>query len=235
MKHSNPLTDRLAIDMQANDAQPIGAGTAIAVMAAGRAVRFGGGKLDADLCGRPVGKWVTDAAQNAGFTRRLIIVGKNAPDFVAELNGWEMVVNPAANGGTEQNRDQGAELSSSIRMAADAAKNCERLVLVLADMPLIEVAHLRRLAKMRGIVLTSYPDEKRGVPAAFPARHLEALSNLSGPRGAAAMDWGEKATYVKPSSDFTLSDVDRSSDIGRIAAFLGCQDPSRIPQPEANL
>ena len=33
----------------------------VAVLAAGRASRFGGGKLDADLAGKPVGQWVLDA------------------------------------------------------------------------------------------------------------------------------------------------------------------------------
>ncbi len=184
---------------------------AIAVLAAGSGTRFGGGKLDADLAGRPVGRSITDSAEEAGFTRRIIVTPETAPDFVLHLKGWENVVNPAPLEG----------LASSIRAAVAAVADCDRIVLALADMPLVEHEHLVSLAMTSGIVFTEYPEGKRGVPAAFPSSCFPRLGQLNGAMGAAVADWGADVTALAPSSASSLLDVDSSEDISVIENRLG--------------
>lgn len=203
MKSSSPTLDRWPGDSICGD-------IAIAVLAAGSGARFGGGKLDADLSGKPVGKWVTDTVARTGFARRLIVSAADRPEFAYELQGWEHVINYTATGG----------LSTSIRAAAQAAGSCERLVLVLGDMPFIEGQHLRSLALVPGIAFTRYPDGSHGVPAGFPARCLARLKELPGNTGASAIDWHEEIKYLSPGSDLSLRDIDTQSDIVSLCGVM---------------
>ena len=41
----------------------------VAVLAAGRGKRFGGGKLEATCAGKPLGRWVLDAVRKRGWGR----------------------------------------------------------------------------------------------------------------------------------------------------------------------
>jgi len=52
-------------------------GLAIAILAAGGATRFGGGKLDAELLGKPLGRHALDAALALGIPK--IVVGRPIP------------------------------------------------------------------------------------------------------------------------------------------------------------
>lgn len=183
--------------------------TLLAVLAAGRAERFGGGKLDAPCAGRALGEWATSAAEAAGFASRIIVVADAPPSFVSRLKGWKIIHNPdAASGG----------IASSIRVASRAASAYARLIIVLADMPLIKSAHLCALAKTDGVVFTAYPDGSRGVPAAFPAQCFEALANIIS--GAASMNWGETVKTLSPPESDSLFDVDTAADLAEADARL---------------
>ncbi|MFA7588495.1 MAG: NTP transferase domain-containing protein, partial [Novosphingobium sp.] len=69
------------------------ASIAFVVLGAGAARRFGGRKLDADLNGKVLGRWATDAVEKTGATDRFIVVQPDPPDFVRELNGWHLISN----------------------------------------------------------------------------------------------------------------------------------------------
>ena len=69
------------------------AGLAIAVLAAGSARRFGGGKLDVDCASKPLGRWALDAARTVEGARIAAIVGPAAPHFLGDA---ENVRNPRA-------------------------------------------------------------------------------------------------------------------------------------------
>ena len=69
---------------------------AIAVLAAGSARRFGGGKLDVDCAGKPLGHWALDAARTVQGARIAVVVGPAAPNFVGDA---EIVRNPQADEG----------------------------------------------------------------------------------------------------------------------------------------
>lgn len=152
------------------DRQPL-----VAVLAAGLATRFGGGKLDADLVGKPVGRWVLDAVEAAGLTHRFVVTGPEMPSFARNSLGWQVIVN--------QHPGQG--LSGSVAAAhREALDRRLDLLLLLADMPLIAPDHLLRLTQAPGSSATRYPDGRVGVPALIRVRDQEGLASLSGDRGA---------------------------------------------------
>lgn len=200
MKSSRPIAERLEN------------GIVIAVLAAGKGRRFGGGKLDAALRGEPLGRWVTHSAEQAGFSRRMVIVAGSPARFTQSLAGWDVV----------ENRDAEDGIGTSIAVAAKAAHGCTRLVITLADMPLVSAGHLRTIASRPAIVFTAYPDEHAGVPAAFPARCLPSLTKLSGTKGAASIGWKDEIQLVPPPDYGELDDVDTVETLERLQMNLQC-------------
>ncbi|QWC56585.1 NTP transferase domain-containing protein [Erythrobacter sp. 3-20A1M] len=181
------------------------------LLAAGAARRFGGGKLDASVAGRPLGAWAASALQQLPATGRLIVVPPAAPAFVADLAGWDLAVNPAAERGI------GGSIAVAARHAA--THGFDRMVIALADMPLVPSEHLIALADGDAIAFTRYPDGRPGVPAAFPARCFAALSQLSA-GGAAQHDWGEEIELVESPEPEALCDVDVSADLAPVECLL---------------
>lgn len=175
---------------------------AVALLAAGCGDRFAGDKLGADLDGRPLWRSAADAAEQAGFATRILIA--SADNLAAFEQGcWDVVVNPRASEG----------MGTSVACAAEAARDAKRLVLILADMPFVEPAHLRALALGEGVVFTRYPDGRRGIPAGFPASAFARLQSLQGDRGASAQSWGEDASELAPASPYSLFDIDTADDL----------------------
>jgi molybdenum cofactor cytidylyltransferase len=184
--------------------------TAVAMLAAGIGSRFGGGKLDADLGGKPVGRWAADAADTVGFAKRIIVTPQTPPSFFGELEGWERIINA--------NPDRG--MAGSIRAAAIAAAGHKRLVIILADMPLIEADHLNRLADSNRVAFTLYADGSKGVPAAFPAATFGSLAGLPDNHSPAALDWDTGVDGLEPRSANALRDIDTAADIAFIRSIV---------------
>lgn len=181
--------------------------TAFVVLAAGSARRFGGGKLDADLAGRPLGKWTTDAVEQAERAcLRAIVVSTSPPRFVRDLHGWRTIVNHRSGDG----------IGSSIQAAVLALPECGRIVFLLGDMPFVPTRHLAVLASSRGTVFTRHADGRPGVPAAFPRARFDELLGLGG-RGAAALAADGQAAVLAV-DPVLLRDVDEQGDIDALRA-----------------
>jgi molybdenum cofactor cytidylyltransferase len=178
---------------------------AFALLAAGGATRFGGGKLDAMLCAKPLWRWAADTAETAGFATRVLIVGGHSRLEAPVPAGWSVVSNPNAQSG----------IASSIRAACSAAAGCRRLVIGLGDMPLIERDHLRALALAEGVVFTRYSSDREGVPAGFSRNAFTKLAHLEGDHGAASLDWGPGRIAISPRSPDSLLDIDTPQDLDR--------------------
>lgn len=195
--------------MSSSDLAPLDPAIGIALLAAGAGRRLGGGKLQADLGGRPLWRWASEAAEQAGFFTRWLIA---APEFAGEAPpGWQLAENAEASEG----------IAASLRLAAGLARGCRRLVVALADMPFVPPAHLRLLAEGDGTTFTRYPDGREGVPAAFPQGALPQLATLTGDRGARALPWGGGVTCLSPSGALSLLDIDTAADLARARAAIG--------------
>jgi molybdenum cofactor cytidylyltransferase len=186
---------------------------AIALLAAGGASRFGGGKLDADCAGKPLGRWALEAALAVPHERLGVVVGDPAPEFA---RGFELVVN-----------DRAAEgLGTSAALAARWAAGSDTLLIMLADMPLVASATLRKLAEASGPAAVAYPGGKPGAPTCLPAELFPALEALTGDSGAAQVLRGlPNVTLIETSPD-ELRDVDRVEDLAEITSILNAKSPS---------
>jgi CTP:molybdopterin cytidylyltransferase MocA len=180
---------------------------AIALLAAGGATRFGGGKLDADCAGKPLGRWALDAALLVPYDRLAVVVGDPAPEFA---RGCELLVNERAAEG----------LGTSAALAARWARGSDALLMMLADMPLVSVATLRKLAAATGSAAVAYPGGKPGAPACFPAALFPALEALTGDSGAAQVLRGlANVTLIETSAE-ERRDVDQPEDLTDVVDFL---------------
>jgi len=183
---------------------------AIALLAAGGATRFGGGKLDAMLAGKPLGQWALEAALAVAPERLALVVADPAPAF-ARKAGCELLVNRRAADG----------LGTSAALAARWAVGSDALLLMLADMPLVTAATLDKLAAAGGPAAVSYPGGKPGAPACFPAALFPALADLAGDVGAAHVLRGLSGVTLVEVPPHELRDVDRPEDLAEAAALLG--------------
>ncbi len=189
--------------------------TAYIVLAAGSGRRFGGGKLDAELSGKAVGRWTTDAVERTGAIDRFIVVGNDRPAFVADLKGWNIVINTRADAG----------IGTSLGAAIAAARDYDRVVIALADMPFVTAEYLKALADREGAVFTRHPDGRAGVPAAFPNALFPELLSLPDDQGAAAIAKRVAAEILEPGNRSALTDIDTPADLADCNAATG--DESR--------
>ncbi len=189
----------------------------VAILAAGRASRFGGGKLDASCAGKPLGRWVIDAVEAAGFPPGLLIVGPDTPAFASDamVDGWALLTNPTPEEG----------LGGSVSLAASHADclRADALLLLLADMPLIGADWIAALLSHQPVtqpVATRYPSGRPGVPARFPASMLGDLAALDGDRGAATLLRDRGGVYLVDVPAEALTDVDDADGIARAERLL---------------
>jgi CTP:molybdopterin cytidylyltransferase MocA len=180
---------------------------AVALLAAGGATRFGGGKLDAPCAGKPLGRWALEAALAVPHERLAVVVGDPAPEFA---QGCERLVNERAAEG----------LGTSAALAARWAESCDALLVLLADMPLVSARTLRTLAESGGPAAVAYPGNKPGAPACFPALLFPALERLIGDSGAAQVLRRLPGVTVIEVPREELRDVDRPEDLADVEAVL---------------
>ncbi|MCE7795570.1 NTP transferase domain-containing protein [Sphingobium sufflavum] len=189
----------------------------VAILAAGRGSRFGGGKLDAPCAGRPLGRWVLDAVAAAGHPPGLIVVGPDAPAFTGDAmaDGWAILTNTRPEEG----------MGGSVALAARHADGlrAQALLLLLADMPLIGAERIATLAAHPPLtrpVATRYPSGKPGVPARFPASMLADLAALDGDRGAASLLRDRPDVRLLDAPADALTDVDDADSLRRAERLL---------------
>ena len=167
-------------------------------------------QLDAMVAGKQLGRRALHAALALPHERLAVEVGDAAPEFAS---GCEVLVNERA----------GEGLGTSAALAARWAQGCDALLIMLADMPLVEPAFLARLAAGPGPAATLYPGGHAGVPACLPPAELPALSALGGEHGAAArLARIEGLVRIAPPPAM-LRDVDSAEDLAQVARILGAR------------
>jgi probable selenium-dependent hydroxylase accessory protein YqeC len=192
------------------------------VLAAGRGERFGGGKLKAELAGRPLITWAVGTALLSGLDRVLVVLGDGAENLAALLPDdprLEILVNPRHQEG------MGTSLACAAARASQAGAAV--LAVLLGDMPLVGAPVLAAVAQAArtapGGAAAARAAGQRGHPVAFAQRHFSELARLSGDQGGRALlerlGHGLALVEVPPQS---LLDVDRPLDLAQAAALLDC-------------
>ena len=187
----------------------------VAVLAAGLSTRFGGNKLETKCLGKPLGRWVLDAAQDAGLGPGVIVTGPQGVSFASRW--WRPLVNPRPQEG----------LGSSLAIAARhaIAADASAMIILLADMPLVFPTFLRVLASHSPPAAMYYADGHLGVPALLDRRLIEAAAQLSGDKGLGPLLQG--ATPMPGES--LLRDVDTPEDLAEVERILTLRSLSHGP------
>jgi CTP:molybdopterin cytidylyltransferase MocA len=149
------------------------------VLAAGAATRFGSPKQVAPFRGQPMINWPIQALRAGGLTWVLAVLGAEHERVAARLDGAHAILAPDWQDG----------LSASLRagVAAAARLGAARVVVALADQPLLSGAAVARvLAASRGgypVVRADYGDVQ-GHPTALASATFAAVAELRGDAGA---------------------------------------------------
>jgi len=177
---------------------------AVVLLAAGLSTRFGvGDKLAAPLDGLALGLHAARRFASLPFVAKIAVVGEDGPDFGS--SGFETVVNP----------DPGAGQSGSISLGLAAALRGEpdAVLILLADMPFVTIAHVEALlARLDAAhpIVASTDGAHPSPPALFAAASFTLLADLTGDTGARALL--RTATLVA-ASPAELADVDTLDDL----------------------
>lgn len=181
-------------------------GRVLVLLAAGRGSRFGGGKLAADLGGKPLARHAADRLLALPFASHIALCSPDTPD----LPGYHRIMLDPP----------GAPLSCSIALGTKAAADAgaSGVMIALADMPLVPADHYRALmAAFDGDRIATRADGVAMPPAVFGARHFAALIALEGDRGAGVLL--RDAPFVALPMELAL-DVDTAGDLARAEGLL---------------
>lgn len=186
--------------------------TTLVLLAAGRAERFGGGKLAADLGGMPLGLHAATTLAALPFRARIAVAASSAPDFAAL--GYRVLCND----------DPARDMASSVRIGVAAAEGAA-VLLALADMPRITAAHVGRLFEMADgpdSVVASTDGVRPRPPALFGRGRWEGLLQITGDKG--ARDLIARGRHVPAVAD-ELVDIDTPEELVTVRHLLDRAPP----------
>ena len=182
---------------------------AVAILAAGNAIRFGRQKLLETWRGRPLLGHVLCAASEANTGEVLLITGEESHADLANQHGARVVHNPRFEEG----------IGTSIATAASASES-DALIIVLGDQPLVTAGHLRALVtewndEEGGIVATSYADTQ-GPPVLFDGTYFSELATLGDDSGAKRLLHAHAERVQTVRFEPAAFDVDTPDDLARL-------------------
>lgn len=177
---------------------------AVAVLAAGRATRFGSDKLIAPLNGMPMGAHIAHTLAPMGFGWRFAVCASDAPigaQYAAM--GFDIIENSTP--------ESGQAHSLHLALAAAERTGAAALLIVLADMPFVTSEHIARVAAQNSLA-ASHNGSISMPPALFPRDCWAALLATSGDRGATALLREARLVAARPEE---LRDIDLPADLPR--------------------
>lgn len=184
------------------------------LLAAGAATRFGANKQLAAFGDEPLVARAMRLANQACGDRAVLVTGHGWSDVRAacqSLPGF-FVIND------QYTRGIGSSLALGVRSVRHAAG---AVLVLLADQPLLTVAHLRSLLSAwsgddKEIVACAYAGTA-GVPALFPAGCFDRLCALDGDTGAQSLLRDAEFTIRKIECAAAAIDIDTPADLVRSA------------------
>lgn len=184
------------------------------VLAAGSGSRFGGAKQLATYDGTPLAARALRVAEAVCGPRSVLVVGHEwqaVLDACRPLQGF-FTCNTAYRAG------MGGSIACGVKAVREAA---DAVLLMLADQPLVTVAHLQQLiAASRGsrdcMAVTSFAGTQ-GPPVIFPRSCFSDLSELAGEQGARAVLERAGGRTRRVGFEPAAMDVDTPEDLERLA------------------
>lgn len=190
--------------------------TAIIIVAAGSASRFGGIKQLLHFNNKSLLQHAIDEALASGAAQVIVVTGANTNAIEKEITLHEarLIVN---NNWTE---GMAAGIVAGVRAAIDFDYNVQNIIISVCDQPFISASLFRDLFEAleqnaKHIVAAAYSDTV-GTPALFTQKYFDALLALQGDEGA------KKILRANPNDLITIAfpqgniDIDTKEDYQRL-------------------
>ena len=151
------------------------------VMAAGNGARFGSNKLEVSFAGKSLFSLAL-AAIPAGVFSRVTVVSQY-PELLHEAQeaGFAAILNDRPEDG----------ISRTIRLGTEAMADCDAILYMVSDQPLLRADTVQRLAdcwlQNPACIVSAAHGGHRGNPCLFPARFFPELCALEGDRGGSSV------------------------------------------------
>ncbi|MTV49179.1 putative selenium-dependent hydroxylase accessory protein YqeC [Heliobacillus mobilis] len=195
------------------------------VLAAGRASRFGGGKLRASLAGRPLLAWTLRLVNSIPFSSRLVVTGADSDvEELAKKYGHTVVMNQ------DWQKGMGTSLATAIQALQSSGNeaNIDGVLFFLGDMPLIRRKTVSYLLQQ---IRSTKPDiayptfrGKKGHPVYFHRQCFPALFSLAGDEGGRQLMAQFPDHLAVPVDDEgVLTDVDSQKALEAVRVRLNSQ------------
>lgn len=173
------------------------------IMAAGNASRFGENKLEARYRGKPLIVHALDAVPSGCFSKVAVITQYAEILHLAEARGFQAICNAHPEYG----------VSHTILLGTSALRDCDAILYMVADQPLLCADTVSRIAAAwrispHSIAAASHAG-RRGNPCLFPCEFFDELCALHGDTGGTAVirRHPERLLLVEVAQD-ELTDVD---------------------------
>ncbi|HEV7232687.1 MAG TPA: nucleotidyltransferase family protein, partial [Sphingorhabdus sp.] len=152
---------------------------AVVVLAAGQGRRFGSDKLMVELDDIPLGLHIANTISEIPFGWRFAVC-RNGAAILQHFSalGFAAIENAAP--------AKGQSHSLHLAVAEAMATDARALLVVLADMPFVSEAHLRKLVAT-GTLAASHDGHAPMPPALFPRETWPQLLEIAGDRGASVL------------------------------------------------
>ena len=185
--------------MAAISALPVGC----LLMAAGNASRFGENKLAACFDGQSLFSLALAAIPAEMFARVTVVSQYPALLEEASLAGFDTILNDRPEDG----------ISRTIRLGTEAMADCDAILYMVSDQPLLRADTVQRLAdcwlQNPACIVSAAHGGHRGNPCLFPARFFPELCALEGDRGGSSViRRHEDALRLVEAAEPELSDCD---------------------------
>ena len=150
--------------------------TAVLILAAGAASRFGSLKQLALIDGKPMLQHCIDTANSLFPDAVYTVLGNQSQQVIDGISGTHVIINP------QWQRGLGSSIAAGTAYLQD---HFDEILILLADQPRIKRHHLEQLIglfKGEQVACSQY-NSHLGVPAMFAKLYFTALSELTGDSG----------------------------------------------------
>ena len=151
------------------------------IMAAGNASRFGENKLTASFAGKSLFSLALAAIPADAFARVTVVSQYPALLQEAEQAGFHAIRNDRPDDG----------ISRTIRLGTQAMADCDGILYMVADQPLLRAGTVRRVVdtwqERPEYIAAAAHNGNRGNPCLFPARFFPELCALEADRGGSSV------------------------------------------------
>jgi molybdenum cofactor cytidylyltransferase len=190
---------------------------AAVVLAAGGSTRFGKPKQLAIFQGEPFVRRIVVAADDAGCSPIVVVVGADAAQITSALAGLSVSIaeNPNWSNGL------GSSIAVGVKRAANVVNDLDAAILLTCDQPFVNAAALRELIQLhlengKPIVASAYADTL-GTPALFDRSCFSDLLQLRGDRGAKGIILRRRHDVASFKFPGAAIDIDTAADYEKLS------------------